>query len=225
MHRPFGAVIPARNEAAHIAAVLDGVKRHVPPDRIIVVDDGSTDATAAAAEAAGACVISHRTSSGKGVALRTGFERLMTYPEIEAVFTIDADGQHDPDEIPSFIERFRRGHVDILIGSRMARTGGMPMIRLLTNRFTSAVISLRTRCRIDDSQSGYRLIRTSLLRDIDFVTGHFDFESELLIKAALRGAVIASVPIRTIYLDEKSKINPLRDTARFFMLVVRSLFW
>jgi glycosyltransferase involved in cell wall biosynthesis len=225
MQELFGTVIPACNEEYRIGDVLDGVKRYIPADQIVVVDDGSTDGTAAVADTAGVRVLAHRTNRGKGVALRTGFEYLMTHTRIEAIFTLDADGQHDPDEIPAFIEHYRKRHVDILIGNRMFRTEGMPFIRLLTNQFTSRVLSLRTGCTIDDSQSGYRLIRSSLLRALDFVTGHFDLESELLIKAALRGAVIDSVPIRTIYMDERSKINPLRDTVRFFMLVLRSLFW
>ena len=95
----------------------------------------------------------------------------------------------------------------------------------MTNRFTSAVISLRTHCKIDDSQSGYRLIRVSVFRQIELVTSRFDLESEILIKAALKGAKIVSVPIKTIYADEKSKIHPVRDTIRFFRLVLKSLFW
>lgn len=225
MREPFGAVIPAYNEKDHVGDVLEGVKRHIPANQVIVVDDGSTDGTAAVAEGAGVRVLAHRENRGKGVALRTGFQSLALNPDIEAIFTLDADGQHDPNEIPVFIERYRKRHVDILIGNRMSRTEGMPLIRLLTNRFTSRVLSIRTGCTIEDSQSGYRLIGTSMLRTLDFVTAHFDMESELLIKAALRGAVIDSVPIRTIYKDELSKINPLRDTVRFFRLVVRSLFW
>ncbi len=225
MHEPFGAVIPACNEQDHIGVVLDGVKRYIQANHIVVINDGSTDETAGVAETAGVRVLTHRKNMGKGAALRTGFEYFITQLEIEAIFTLDADGQHDPDEIPAFIERYRKRRIDILIGSRMSRTKSMPLIRLLTNKFTSRVLSLRTGCTIEDSQSGYRLIRLSLLSMLDFVTGHFDLESELLIKAALSGAAIDSVPIRTIYMDERSKINPFRDTVRFFMLVMRSLFW
>lgn len=225
MSEHFGAVIPACNEADHIGDVLAGVKRYIPPEQIVVVDDGSTDATAATAETTGVRVVRHGVNRGKGVALRTGFECLIANNKIEAIFTIDADGQHAPEEIPVFIQKFEERRVDILIGNRMWHTEGMPLIRILTNLFTSGVISLRVGCRIEDSQSGFRLIRTSLLRELDFVTAHFDLESELLIKAGLRRAVIDSVPIRTIYTDERSKINPFRDSVRFFLLVIRSLFW
>ncbi len=225
MREHFGAVIPACNEADHIGDVLAGVKRHIHPEQIVVVDDGSTDETAATAETAGVRVIRHPMRRGKGVALRTGFEYLITNTKIEAIFTIDADGQHAPEEMPAFMNRYEERRVDILIGNRMSHREGMPLIRVLTNLFTSRVISLRVGCRIEDSQSGYRLIRTSLLQELDFVTAHFDLESELLIKAGLRRAVIASVPIRTIYTHERSKINPFRDTVRFFLLVIRSFFW
>lgn len=225
MRMQFAAVIPACNEESHIGDVLEGVKRHIPANRIVVVDDGSRDGTAAVCRTSGVSVLAHVRNRGKGAALRTGFECVTARPGIEATFTLDADGQHDPDEIPAFIERYRDRRVDILVGSRMSRTAEMPLIRLWTNRFTSFVLSLRAGCTIEDSQSGYRLIRTSLLRTLDFVTGHFDMESEILLKAALRGAVIDSIPIRTIYKDERSKIDPLADTGRFFMLVLRSLFW
>ena len=225
MQEAFGAVIPACNEQSHIGDVIAGVKRHIPASRIVVVDDGSKDQTAATATSAGVCVLTHEMNRGKGEALRTGFRYMLTQSGVEAIFTLDADGQHDPGEIPAFVDRYRERHIDILIGNRMSRTEGMPLIRMLTNRFTSRVISLRTGCTIEDSQSGYRLIRTSLLRSLDFVTAHFDLESELLIKAGLGGASIDSVPIRTIYMDERSKIDPFTDTVRFFMLVLRSLFW
>ena len=225
MQETFGAVIPACNEESHIGDVLAGVKLHIPASRVVVVDDGSMDGTASSAASAGVRVLAHGHNRGKGVALRTGFEYMITQSGVEAIFTLDGDGQHDPEEIPVFIDRYRERHIDILIGNRMSRTERMPLMRLLTNRFTSRVISLRTGCTIEDSQSGYRLIRTSLLRSLDFVTAHFDLESELLIKAGLGGASIDSVPIRTIYMDERSKIDPLTDTVRFFMLVLRSLFW
>jgi glycosyltransferase involved in cell wall biosynthesis len=225
MFDSFGVVIPAYNEASHIAAVVDGVSRIVPRANILVVDDGSSDATAEVAERAGAAVLRNPGNLGKGSSLVAGYERLLERKEIEGIFTLDADGQHDPAEMPGFIQSFRDGPADLVIGSRMADTKGMPWVRRMTNRLTSAVISRRARCRIDDTQSGYRLIRSSLLRGMTLVTRRFDLESEILIRAARSGAVIASVPIRTIYGDERSKIHPLKDTVRFFRLVIRSYFW
>jgi glycosyltransferase involved in cell wall biosynthesis len=225
MYKNFGAVIPAFNEAGHILQVLMNIKRYIPAGHIVVVDDGSSDETASIAGGEVVHVIRQQHNRGKGLALKTGFEYLLSIPDIEAVFTLDADGQHNPDEIPIFAEKYNMEKVDLLIGSRMAHTEGMPRIRIFTNRFTSTILSLRTGCKIEDSQSGYRLIRSSLLRRLILVTRHYDAESEILIKAGIEKAVIKSIPIQTIYAGQRSTIHPIRDTWRFFILVIRSLFW
>jgi len=107
----------------------------------------------------------------------------------------------------------------------MSERKGMPLVRVLTNIATSAVVSALARCRIEDSQSGYRLIRADVIRKIELVTSRYETESEILIKSSRVGARISAVPIRTIYGSEESTINPFRDTVRFFVLVFRGLFW
>ena len=225
MNERYGAVIPAFNAGNHLKGVLEAIKRFIPPGNIVVVDDGSTDDTAATARNSGVKVISHSENMGKGEALKTGCAHLAFSGGIDAVFTIDADGQHAPSEIPAFIRAYEDDAPGIIIGNRMGSTEGMPWIRRMTNRATSAVISARSGMRIDDSQSGYRLIDAKILREVELVTGKYETESEILIKAARMGARISSVPIRTIYADEKSTIHPVRDTIRFFALVFRSFFW
>jgi glycosyltransferase involved in cell wall biosynthesis len=225
MHERFGAVIPAYNASAHLDPVIGGVLEHLRAGAIVVVDDGSQDDTASVAQRRGVHVIKHGINRGKGNALKTGFEDLLGRPDIEAIFTLDADGQHDPGEIPAFIDRYNSAHADLIIGSRMDGRAGMPVIRKITNFLTSAIISLRTGYHIPDSQYGYRLIRSTLLRRLELVTSYYDLESEILIKACKERAVIVSIPSRTIYADEKSTINPFRDTMRFLQLVFRSLFW
>jgi glycosyltransferase involved in cell wall biosynthesis len=221
----FGAIVPAYNEESRVVSVLRDLKKQLHAGNIVVIDDGSTDRTAETARAEGVHVVRHEHNKGKGDALKAGFAHFYDRPHVEAVFTLDADGQHDPVEIPAFIERYEQTGADVIIGSRMADTSAMPPLRIMTNRFTSAVITMRSGCRIADSQSGYRLIKVALLRRLKLVTSRFDTESEILIRAARSGAVIDEVPIQTIYAGEKSKINPLRDTLRFFRLVVRSFFW
>lgn len=225
MPERFGAVVPAYNAARSLPALLVSLKRQIAPDCIVVVDDGSRDETARIAESAGVTLLRHPLNRGKGAAMRTGFAPLLARPDIEAVFTIDADGQHDPAEIPRFIEAYRSRGADIVVGSRMAEHQTMPLHRRATNRLTSAVTSLLAGCSIDDTQSGYRLIRAALLRKLTLVTSRYEIESEILIKACRARAKVVSVPIRTIYGEEKSAINPLRDTLRFLLLVIRSLFW
>lgn len=223
----IAVIIPAFNEGIKIGKVIEGVKyQGITPENIIVVDDGSSDRTAREASARGAYVIEHQRNMGKGAALSSGFRETASRQNLSAVITIDADGQHNPDFIPDFIRMFRETESDIIIGDRMHDIADMPLIRKLTNRTTSAVISALARNRIRDSQSGYRLLSLKLLRQMDDMdSSHYDAESEILIRAGRMGAVISSIPIDAIYLDEKSSINPIIDTVRFISLVARSLFW
>jgi glycosyltransferase involved in cell wall biosynthesis len=221
----FAALVPAYNAATHIEEVLASIKRYLPPRNIIVVDDGSTDGTASVAERSGVLVVRHEVNRGKGGAIRTGIERLSTLSDIDAVVMLDADGQHDPQEIPRFAEEFMKGTADIIVGNRMAARGGMPAIRVFTNRLTSAIVSLRAGQRIPDSQNGYRLVRASLIRRLDLVTSRYEIDSEIIIKACHAGGRVSSIPVSTIYGSEKSAIRPFHDSIRFIALVMRSLFW
>jgi len=140
---------------------------------------------------------------------------------------MDGDGQHDWHEIPKFIETAQSQDTAVVIGNRM--TGilplrHMPLIRWLTNKVTSYIISKITGQRIPDSQCGYRLIKVSVLNDLELLTSRFDTESEILIKSAKNGYKIASLPIRSIYRGEVSYINPVRDTMRFVRLVYAAIF-
>ncbi len=216
-----GVIIPAFNEAKTIPCLIE----HLLPlvNEVVVIDDGSTDRTAEEAKARGARVLRHPKRMGKGAALRTGFQYSLK-EEFHAVITMDADGQHDWREVPKFIEAARKEEVGIIIGNRMGDIHSMPLIRLWTNRVTSWIISRLSHQRIEDSQSGYRLIRTDVLRDVKLVTSNFDTESEILVKASRQGYRMGSIPIRTIYLNELSKIKPLLDTLRFTRLVLKNLF-
>ncbi|MBN2069817.1 MAG: glycosyltransferase family 2 protein [Candidatus Krumholzibacteriota bacterium] len=225
MFSTIGAVIPAYNEEHHLSSVLENVKKYIAAENIIVVDDGSSDRTAEIATEAGVTLLEQEINSGKGKALRRGFDHLSCLEGIEAVITLDADGQHDPAEIPLFVKKFNESGDDIIVGNRMSETAEMPFVRKMTNRLTSKVISRLAGCTIRDSQSGYRLIRTDLLRNIELSSDRFDGESEILIKSARNGASIGSITIKSIYAAEKSKINPFIDTVRFFRLVFKSYFW
>lgn len=209
------AVIPAYNEGRRVGAVVRGVRKHVRS--VVVVDDGSEDDTAEEARRAGARVIRHRRNRGKGAALQSGFDYALAQG-YDAVICLDADGQHDPDELPRFIEALRRGRADIVLGSRMTNPEGMPWLRRWTNRTTSVILSRLAGETILDSQSGYKAIRTEVLRRVRPTRSGFDAESEFLILAARRGFRIGHVPIRTIYAEETSHINPVLDTWRFIKL-------
>jgi glycosyltransferase involved in cell wall biosynthesis len=214
------ALVPAYNEAAGIAAVVDGCARHVA--EVLVVDDGSADETARAAEEAGATVIRHKRNLGKGAAIRTGFGYVRGH-EFDAVIILDGDGQHDWREIPRFVEAAEATGAAIVLGNRMGDVARMPALRRWTNRTTSGILSRLAGQRLPDSQCGFRLIRAAVLADLELRTANYETESEMLLQAAWAGHAIASIPITTIYNEAPSNIHKGRDTWRFIKLAARAL--
>ncbi len=215
-----GLVLPAYNVARHLADLVEEIKRVQPAIRILAVDDGSTDGTAEVAEAAGIEVILHPENRGKGAALMTGFG-WAARRGLDQVFTMDADGQHLPTEMQRFLDAMETTGADVVVGTRMAQAVGMPWIRRQTNAFTSWVVSRLAGQPIPDSQNGFRLFRVRSLVGLHPVSNRFDFESEILVLLGRRGARIRSVPVSSVYADERSSINPIVDTWRFFRLVFR----
>jgi len=215
-------LIPAYNEARTIGQVVSDVRKII--DAVVVVDDGSGDATAQIAQDSGVIVLKHEVNRGKGAALRTGFQYALDYG-CDAVITMDSDGQHAADDLPKFLDAFAERGSGVIIGSRMRDISAMPPIRKFTNKLTSFVGSILTRQKIEDSQSGFRLISCDILRVVNLDSSAYEMESELLIKASRAGFRITSVPIKTIYGEEVSKIHPMTDTFRFFRLFFRSLRW
>jgi glycosyltransferase involved in cell wall biosynthesis len=209
------ALIPAYNEAAYIKDVVTGVRKYLPA---VVIDDGSTDNTGAAAALAGAKVLAHRVNQGKGVALNTGFE-YATQRGVAAAITLDADGQHDPDEIPLFVDAFRAGKADLIVGQR--DFSQMPARNQFGNRTGTWLLSKAMGRPIPDNQSGYRLHSGEVLRTVRPTTSRFEAEVEILLRAQLAGFRIAWVPIKTIYNDKVSHFRPIHDSALFLGMVWR----
>ena len=208
------ALIPAWNEATRIGPIVKTTRARLP---VVVVDDGSDDDTPAVAEAAGATVVRHSQREGKGVALMTGFDWALEQG-YDAVITLDADGQHDPADIPKFLAAYAAGAGDLIIGQR--DFSQMPFPRLFTNPFGSWLLSLALGTRIYDNQSGYRLHSRRFLETLDLTTTGFELEVEVIIHAVCRGVRIGWVDIRTIYdIDKVSYFHPIKDTARFFGMV------
>ncbi len=218
------AVVPAYNAEPYLASVIGNIQRFLPADRIVVVDDGSTDRTHEIARAAGVVVVAHEVNRGKGAALWSGARKALELG-MRYIITLDADGQHDPAEIPRFAEQAGKSGADIIVGNRMDDRKDMPFIRIFANRATSAFVSLRTGIRIPDSQNGFRMLKTSIFEKINLVTRRYDTESEILIKTAHLGGRITSIPVQTIYGTETSSVHPFVDTLRFFRMVIRSYFW
>lgn len=211
-------IIPAFNEEPRIAAVVRRVKEHVPA--VVVVDDGSRDGTVREAEAAGATVLRHETNRGKGVALETGF-RHAREQGFDYLITMDGDGQHDPADLDRFVEAYTRTGIPVLVGNRMTDAARMPWVRRMTNRFMSALLSREMGQYVPDTQCGYRLFRCDVVPLVSAESTRFAAESEILLHVADRGIRIDAVPVATIYGNEKSKINPFKDTIRFFSMLRR----
>ncbi len=214
-------VIPAHNEAKAIVPLLKRI--HELGFKTIVIDDGSIDDTARLAQAQGGQVIATGQKSGKGTALRLGFKHALAQGA-EAVIALDGDGQHDPQDLPKFVEAYANTRCGIVNGNRLDNPQGMPPVRLYTNRFMSWLISSLCGQYIADTQCGYRLIAAEVLKGIELTCTDFEIETEILVKAARRRYAMVSVPIKTIYRDEVSKIKPVRDTIRFIKFIVREAF-
>jgi len=212
------AIVPAFREEGRVGDVVRRLRAVVP--EVLVVDDGSPDGTAGEAREAGARVIVHGRNRGKGGALRTGFAWALANGA-DPVLTLDADGQHLPEEVPRLIACAEQTRADIVVGTRRLDPREMPFVRRWTNRAMSAVLSLAAGCRIGDTQSGFRLFRARVLREVPVTTEGFDLESEILVRAARRGFRIREAVVSTIYGTEKSKIRPIRDTIRFLGLMGR----
>lgn len=209
-------LLPAYREEGRIGKVVEAVRAVCP--EVLVVDDGSDDRTGDEAREAGAIVLRQEPNQGKGAALARGFAHAREHG-FDAVITMDADGQHSPDDLPRFIEAFGQGKAPVIIGNRMSDMGDMPLVRKVTNRFMSWLLSRRMGVSVPDTQNGYRLYATEVLGDVRVDDPRFAAESEILLELAGRGVPMASVPVSTIYGDERSKIHPVKDTVRFFRML------
>ncbi|NOS69739.1 MAG: glycosyltransferase family 2 protein [Verrucomicrobia bacterium] len=207
------AVIPCFNEARHIADVIGGVRAHLP--NIIVVDDGSTDATAEIANRACVEVLQHTRNLGKGTALRAGFDHAHQRG-FKWVIMLDGDGQHSAEEIPRFFKLADTTGGSLIVGNRMGDTIAMPWLRRFVNRWMSRRLSKLTGIALADSQCGFRLVNLDAYSRMALTTQRFEIESEMLVAFAAARYRIGFVPVRTIYKAEASKIHPLLDTWRWF---------
>ena len=208
------AVIPAYNEAERIGMVVRGTITHLP---VLVIDDGSSDATALVSDNVGATVLRQTTNQGKGVALRSGFQYAIEQG-YQAVLTLDADGQHDPEEIPVFLRTFQANQADLIIGER--DFSQIPPVRRLANTLGRWSFSWAVGQPINDNQSGYRLISKRMMEAmLKSSESGFEFEVEMIVVCIQRAYVLDWVPIRTIYREEGSHIHPLRHTIEFSRMV------
>ena len=218
----IAAIIPALNAERTIAPVVVEARRHIEP--VLVIDDGSSDATGDAARAVGATVLRHDVNRGKGGALKTGFAWALEQG-FDAVITLDADGQHLASEIPTFIDAYRETGADLIIGGRSHLFEQMLPRRRMANRFSAMCISIASGVRVTDSQSGFRLYSGRLLRTVQPRTNGFDMESEVIVRAGRRGLRIVTIPIELGFVNgiATSHYKPLKDTLRIAWTVIRTV--
>jgi glycosyltransferase involved in cell wall biosynthesis len=212
------AIIPAYHEEKHIADVARRTLQQL--SNVLVVDDGSKDATAETARAVGVHVVVHQHNRGKGETIKTGF-RYWRDRGFEYAVILDGDGQHLPEEIDRFLSVASSSGAKLLIGTRMNDVAEMPFVRRAVNRYMSRKISRVCGREIPDTQCGFRMVHRDIMPNLLGGTERFDYETEMLILASRAGCRIASVPITTVYSDEVSSIHPVRDTLRFFKLMRR----
>jgi glycosyltransferase involved in cell wall biosynthesis len=211
----FVTVIPAYQAAAALGGLLERLLRQVSPAEVIVVDDGSRDGTGDVARALGVCVVAHDGNRGKGAALRTGFDHARG---ADAVITLDADGQHPPECLPAFLAAAE--HADLVMGRR-ARSGRMPWARRFANGFSSGWATWLAGQHVSDSQCGYRLYRRALIDSVPTGHGRYEFETQILVRAARLGFRLAEVEIPTVYAEERSHLSPSRDVPRIVGTLAR----
>jgi glycosyltransferase involved in cell wall biosynthesis len=216
----LAVIIPAFNAAATLPRLLDRTAAIVPASNIIIVDDGSTDTTADIVARYSVQLIRHERNAGKGAALQTGFTAALQN-NFDAVITMDADLQHQPEDIPRFVQMFDLTNDNIIIGSRLHNKKGMPLHRILSNSITTYLVGARTGKNITDSQSGFRFITANVLYRVTLVSNGFEAETEFLIKAASCGFSFGALPIDTIYAGEKSHMTHVATTMNFIKVLFR----
>lgn len=207
-----GVVIPCLDEAATVGQVVSAVIDHLP--NVLVVDDGSIDATGNLAAAAGATVLRHSANRGKGAAISTGLSSLH-HRGFQWAVLMDGDGQHAAEDIPLFLQRAELGGARLIVGSRMAQPNRIPWVRRQANRWMSWWLSRLTGQCIPDSQCGFRLLHLPSWTALHLETAHFEMESEMLWAFLRAGYSVDFLPVRVIYGSERSKIRPFTDGWRW----------
>ena len=212
----ISVVIPARNEALALAALLPEIRRYATDAELIVIDDGSTDETRAVAEAAGARVISHPYPMGNGAAIKTGARAAKG----EIIVFMDGDGQHHPQDIPYLLEKIDAGY-DMAVGARV-RGSHAGVHRAVANDLFSRFASWMVMQQIDDLTSGFRAVRAHKFRQFLYLLPNgFSYPTTITMSFFRAGYGVAYVPIRALERQGKSHIRPLRDGVRFLLIIIK----
>jgi glycosyltransferase involved in cell wall biosynthesis len=201
--------IPCLNEEQFIGDIVTRAREFV--DKVIVIDDGSTDRTGEVAQAAGAQVIRHKLSQGAGAATRSAFEAAKGY-DADVLVTLDGDGQHNPDEIPQVLAPILLGEAELVIGSRFLRQNSQkaPKYRKFGIDVITWLYNFGSKVKVSDSQSCFRAHGRRLLEAINITENGFGFSVQVLIQARRKGFITKEVPVSCIYHAQGSSLNPIK---------------
>ncbi len=216
--RKICVLIPTYNNAGTLGAVVRDVMKYT--DQIIVINDGSTDETAKIIESLAVTSVKLEQNTGKGYALRKGFAKAVECG-YEYAITIDSDGQHFADDLPAFLDALEHNRRAIIIGARNMDQAGVPGKSSFGNRFSNFWFWVETGYRMRDTQSGYRLYPIGALRGMLFFTKKYEFEIEVLVRAAWSGIGITEVPVKVFYAEKENRVShfrPFRDFTRISIL-------
>lgn len=213
------AVIPAHNEEKNIKDVIKKTQKFV--NKIIVVNDGSTDCTREIAQKTKAIVLTHKINLGLGGTLKTGCDAALKL-KADIIITIDGDGQHNPSEIPQFLKKIRQGY-DIVFGARSKNKKAMPLLRKLGNDFSSKFQNLLFNSNLSDIQTGYRAFTAKAYKKIRWEASGYNVASEIAINTQKAKLNYCEIPIDTIYKDAYKGITPIDGIQIFADLLIKRL--
>lgn len=216
MNEKILLIIPIYNCYNYFFKMLPLLKKY--NINMLIVDDGSYSIPENAIKKNKIKLIKHKKNKGKGETLKTGFSYALKHG-FTHVITIDGDYQHDPGDIQKFLKKIN--NFDLIIGNRNFKNKKMPFHRKLSNYLTSKILSFLLKYKINDAQSGFRLIKTSVLKKINLKTSKYDLENELLIKTIKNNFKVGFVPIKTTYNNSNSNIHGFMDTIRFIKVVIK----
>ncbi len=214
----FYVIIPGHNESGNIGAVLEKAKKFAAAEKIIAVDDGSRDGTAAEAEKHDVTVLRHAINLGKGAALRTGGQYSIRRGAQALVF-MDSDGQHDPEDLPRLLEALKDS--DIVFTFRERKSENMPMIKKFGNTFIDAVMKLLFHINVKDTQCGYKAMTRIAYEKMRLLSNDYSIESEIVAKTGKYRLKFTQLPIKTVYAD-RYKGTTVFDGVK---IVLKMLWW